>query len=138
RPFITPFGEAFVFCILRHTILAVLLGFTIVSPSWAQGTTPDKPAEPDPAKTAATVKDVSDAKDTATQSADVAWMLTATGLVLFMMPGLALFYGGMARRKNVLGTMMHTMIALGIVGVQWVVLGYALAFGETKNGMIGW
>jgi ammonium transporter len=46
------------------------------------------------------------------------------------MPGLALFYGGMARRKNVLGTMMHTFIALGIVGVQWVVVGYALSFGE--------
>jgi ammonium transporter len=62
--------------------------------------------------------------------ADVSWMLVSSALVMLMMPGLALFYGGMARRKNVLGTMMHTMIALGLVGVQWVVIGYALAFGD--------
>src|SRR5947209_7859901 len=65
-------------------------------------------------------------------------MISATGLVLFMMPGLALFYGGMVRRKNVLGTMMLTMIALGVVGVQWVAIGYCLAFGDSLGGMIGW
>ncbi|HEY2784637.1 MAG TPA: ammonium transporter [Fimbriiglobus sp.] len=65
-------------------------------------------------------------------------MLTSTALVMFMMPGLALFYGGMARRKNVLGTMMHTFVALGIVGVQWVIIGYSLAFGESHGGYIGW
>ncbi|MBL8867674.1 MAG: ammonium transporter [Planctomycetia bacterium] len=62
-------------------------------------------------------------------------MLTSTALVMLMMPGLALFYGGMARRKNVLGTMMHTMVALGLVGVQWVVIGYALAFGDSAMSM---
>jgi ammonium transporter len=65
-------------------------------------------------------------------------MLVSTGLVLLMVPGLALFYGGMVRRKNVLGTMMHSMVALGIIGIQWLLVGYALAFGHTQGGLIGW
>ena len=79
-----------------------------------------------------------DAVKGAKQAGNIAWMLVATALVMLMMPGLALFYGGMVRRKNVLGTMMHTMIALGIVGVQWVVVGYAIAFGATRDGYYGW
>jgi ammonium transporter len=71
-------------------------------------------------------------------SGDTAWMLMSTGLVLLMVPGLALFYGGMVRRKNVLGTMMHSMVALAIVGVQWLLFGYCLAFGESHSGLIGW
>jgi Amt family ammonium transporter len=71
-------------------------------------------------------------------SGDTAWVLTSTGLVMLMTPGLALFYGGMVRRKNVLGTMMHSMVALAILGVQWVLFGYALAFGTSQNGWIGW
>ncbi len=69
---------------------------------------------------------------------DTAWMLVSTGLVLLMVPGLALFYGGMVRRKNILGTMMHSMVALAIVGVQWLLFGYCLAFGTTHGGWIGW
>jgi ammonium transporter len=68
---------------------------------------------------------------------DTAWMLISTALVMFMVPGLALFYGGIARRKNLLGTMMHSMIALAIVGVQWVLFGYSLAFGTSHGGLIG-
>src|SRR5207247_5232728 len=71
-------------------------------------------------------------------SGDTAWMLVSTGLVLLMVPGLALFYGGMVRRKNVLGTMMHSMVALAIIGIQWVLFGYSLAFGKTHGGWIGW
>jgi Amt family ammonium transporter len=71
-------------------------------------------------------------------SGDTAWMLVSTGLVLLMTPGLALFYGGMVRRKNVLGTMMHSMVALAIIGIQWVLFGYCLAFGTTQDGWIGW
>jgi ammonium transporter, Amt family len=93
-----------------------------------------KPAEPPPPAWKA---DVDTARDTALGAADTSWMLVSTGLVMFMMPGLALFYGGMVRRKNVLGTMMHTMICLGLVGVQWVVIGYSLAFGQSKEGYIG-
>jgi ammonium transporter len=71
-------------------------------------------------------------------SGDTAWMLTSSGLVLLMVPGLALFYGGMVRRKNVLGTMMHSMVALAIIGIQWVLFGYSLAFGLSHGGFIGW
>jgi ammonium transporter len=70
--------------------------------------------------------------------ADTAWVLVATGLVLLMVPGLALFYGGMVRRKNILGTMMHSMVALSLVGIQWLLIGYCLAFGKSQGGWIGW
>jgi Amt family ammonium transporter len=69
---------------------------------------------------------------------DTAWMLMSTGLVLLMVPGLALFYGGMVRRKNVLGTMMHSMVALALIGIQWLLFGYCLAFGESHGGLFGW
>jgi len=69
---------------------------------------------------------------------DTAWMLVSTGLVLLMTPGLALFYGGMVRRKNVLGTMMHSMVCMGIIGIQWLLFGYSLAFGVSEGGWVGW
>jgi len=62
-------------------------------------------------------------------SGDTAWMLISTALVLVMLPGLALFYAGMVRSKNVLSTTMHTFAAMAIIGVQWVVVGYTLSFG---------
>ncbi len=62
-------------------------------------------------------------------SGDTAWMLISTALVMLMIPGLALFYGGMVRPQNVLSTIMYSMIALGLITIQWVVLGYSLAFG---------
>jgi Amt family ammonium transporter len=65
-------------------------------------------------------------------------MLTSSALVLLMVPGLALFYGGMVRRKNVLTTMMMSFVAMAVIGVQWVLIGYALAFGTSKGGLIGW
>ncbi|HKZ17877.1 MAG TPA: ammonium transporter [Geobacteraceae bacterium] len=67
---------------------------------------------------------------------DTAWMLVSSALVLLMLPGLALFYGGMVRSKNVLSTMMHSFVAMGIVGVQWVLIGYTLSFGPDIGG--GW
>src|SRR5262249_28161373 len=69
---------------------------------------------------------------------DSAWMLAASGLVMLMVPGLALFYGGMVRRKNVLATMMQSMVALSVVGVYWIAVGYCLAFGHSFGGVIGW
>jgi Amt family ammonium transporter len=69
---------------------------------------------------------------------DTAWMLISSALVMLMVPGLALFYGGMVRRKNVLGTIMHSMACLGIIGVEWVVIGYAMAFGKDFHGVVGW
>ena len=68
---------------------------------------------------------------------DTAWLLMSTALVMLMTPGLALFYGGMVRQKNVLGTLMQSFIALGIVTVQWVLIGYSLAFGPDIGHIIG-
>ena len=67
-----------------------------------------------------------------------AWMLTSTALVLLMVPGLAMFYGGLVRTKNVLGTMMHSFAAMAIVGVLWMVCGYALCFGPSVCPWTGW
>jgi Amt family ammonium transporter len=70
-------------------------------------------------------------------SGDTAWLLTSTALVMLMTPGLAMFYGGMVRRKNVLGTIMHSFIAIALVSVQWIFFGYSLSFGPDVNGFIG-
>jgi Amt family ammonium transporter len=68
---------------------------------------------------------------------DTAWILVSTALVLIMMPGLALFYGGLVRTKNVISTFMHTLVAMGVVTLQWVLIGYTLAFGPDVGGFIG-
>jgi Amt family ammonium transporter len=70
-------------------------------------------------------------------SGATAWMLASTALVLLMTPGLALFYGGMVRSKNVLGTMMHSVFCMGLVTVQWCVIGYSIAFAPVGNGLFG-
>lgn len=69
--------------------------------------------------------------------ADLAWMLTATALVLIMTPGLAFFYGGMVNRKNVISTMLQSFICMAMVSVIWVVFGFSLAFGESVGGFFG-
>lgn len=112
-----------------------------------------KKAEEDVKATAKAIADA-DAKGAyGTSSGDSAWMLASSALVLFMVPGLALFYCGMVRRKNVLATMMQSMAALAVVGVYWIAVGYALAFGPSafqidmgllggtsgeKGGVFGW
>jgi len=70
-------------------------------------------------------------------SGDTAFMLVATALVMLMTPGLALFYGGMVRSKNILSTMLQSFICLGVVAVIWVLYGYSLAFGPDVGGLIG-
>ena len=71
-------------------------------------------------------------------SGDTAWVLVSTALVLLMTaPGLALFYGGMVRQKNALGTLMQSFIILALISIQWVLWGYTLAFGPDKGGIIG-
>jgi Amt family ammonium transporter len=92
--------------------------------------------------------DAGAASTTGRQRGDTAWMLTASAFVMFMVPGLALFYCGMVRRKNVLATMMQSMAALAVVGVYWIAIGYALAFGPSAikidlfgvkdGGLFGW
>jgi ammonium transporter, Amt family len=70
-------------------------------------------------------------------AADTAWMLVATALVLFMLPGLALFYGGLVGEKNVIATMAQSFVAIGVVSILWIVVGYSLAFGPDHSGVIG-
>ncbi len=76
-----------------------------------------------------TVADVANLAAVGTDRGDTAWMMTASAFVLLMVPGLALFYCGMVRRKNVLATMMQSMAALAVIGIFWIVIGYSLAFG---------
>src|SRR6478735_1466399 len=70
-------------------------------------------------------------------AADISWLLVATALVFLMTPGLAFFYGGMVHRKNVISTMIKSLIAAGVVSVLWVIIGYGLCFGPTIGGFIG-
>ncbi len=68
---------------------------------------------------------------------DVAWMLTATALVLLMTPGLSFFYGGMVQRKNVISTMLQSFISMGVLSLLWIVVGFSLAFGDSIGGVVG-
>src|SRR3972149_5655066 len=79
----------------------------------------------------------SDAAAPAIDTGDTAWVLVSTALVMLMTPGLAFFYAGMVRRKNVLGTMMHSFFILCLVSIQWVIWGYTLSFGADLSGVIG-
>jgi ammonium transporter, Amt family len=72
--------------------------------------------------------------DPALSAGDTAWMLSATAMVLLMTPGLAFFYGGMIQPKNVISTMMQSFIAMGIVSILWVFIGFSIAFGTS----VGW
>ncbi len=75
--------------------------------------------------------------DSAINTGDTAWLLVCCSLVLLMTPALALFYGGMVRRKNVLSTLTLSFVFMALIGVQWVLYGYSLAFGKDIGGLIG-
>src|ERR1700758_1259145 len=84
-----------------------------------------------PAATETRIQNLETAVKSAQSAGDNAWMLTSAALVLMMTgPGLALFYGGLVRRKNVLGTMMQSFVLMAVVTVLWALVGYSLAFGE--------
>ena len=70
-------------------------------------------------------------------AADVAWLITATCLVFLMTPGLSFFYGGMVSQKNILSTMLQSFMALGLVSLIWVFVGFSLSFGDSFFGLIG-
>src|SRR3989344_1496646 len=116
------------------TAVLVLLAIPFIGMAQEDGAAPpaevpaaEAPAEPAAAAPAPTV-----------DTGDTAWVLTSTALVLLMTaPGLALFYGGMVRKKNALGTIMHSFVILCLVRVIWVLWGYPLAFGPDKGGIIG-
>lgn len=84
------------------------------------------------------IKSVPNFEDTSQYNqADIAWMLIATALVFLMTPGLALFYGGMVHRKNVISTMIKSVVAAGVVSVSWIIVGFSLSFGNSIGGIIG-
>ncbi len=110
----------------RHTyktILAVLLSLTVFLPfaAMAEVSVPASPAVP----------------SVRIDAGDTAWILISAALVMLMTPGLAMFYGGMVRKKNVLGTIMHSFIAIALVSLQWILFGYSLSFGPDVRGLIG-
>jgi Amt family ammonium transporter len=70
-------------------------------------------------------------------SGDTAWLLVSAALVMLMTPGLAMFYGGMVQRKNVLATIMQSFIVIGLISIEWMLVGYSMAFGPDKGGIIG-
>lgn len=116
----------------RHSIsVAIILFMTLSQPVFAQSV--------NPGNVQSSVQQAGQQVDSARgiNSGDTTWMLISTALVMLMTPGLALFYGGMVRRKNVLGTIMQSFIALGIITVQWVLVGYSLAFGPDVWHVIG-
>src|SRR5215470_10016204 len=111
-------------------IALLLCAFALLSASvvFAQSSAPAT-AAPAPAAAAPAPK---------IDSGDTAWVLVSSALVLLMTaPGLALFYGGMVRQKNALGTLMQSFIVLALISIQWVLWGYSLAFGPDKGGIIG-
>jgi Amt family ammonium transporter len=112
-------------------VLALGLGIPAALAQQAPATAPAAPpvaASPAPAAPAAPKVD----------TGDTAWILTSSALVLMMTaPGLALFYGGMVRRKNVLATLMQSFILMALISVQWVLFGYSLAFGPDLGGIVG-
>jgi Amt family ammonium transporter len=81
--------------------------------------------------------DYTPAPDKAYSSSDIAWVLISTALVFLMTPGLAFFYGGMVHRKNVISTMIKSVVAAGVIGVLWIVVGFSLSFGDSLGGFIG-
>src|SRR5881409_4120560 len=100
------------------TVLLCLMLTASATAGWAQETVP--PIQPQ------------------ISAADTAWVLTSSALVLAMIvPGLALFYGGLVRSKNVLGTIMHSFVILCLISLLWLLVGYSLAFGPDKRGLIG-
>jgi Amt family ammonium transporter len=116
--------------------LVVLVAlWLLASPSAAQQAAPSPAA---PAAAAPAQAPAPAAPQAKIDSGDTAWMLTSAALVLMMTaPGLALFYGGMVRRHNVLGTIMHSFILMAVISIQWVLWGYSVAFGPDVGGLFG-
>ncbi|HTK93062.1 MAG TPA: ammonium transporter [Verrucomicrobiae bacterium] len=128
----------------RIVVLVVLLAGLGAMASAAFAQTPATPPAAEAPKTDAAAPAAGAPAAPATPAApkidsgDTAWVLMSSALVLLMTaPGLALFYGGMVRQKNALGTLMHSFIILALISVQWVLWGYSLAFGPDKGGIIG-
>lgn len=120
--------------VVNASIALIVLGILLIAPTVVLAQQAPPPAAPPvtpvapPAALAAPKID----------SGDTAWLLTSSALVLLMtVPGLALFYGGLVRRKNALGTIMHSFIIAALISIQWALWGYSLAFGPDRGGIVG-
>ena len=126
--------------VVRSLSLVVVLATLALLPlgaALAQQATPAPAAPASPAPAAAAPAPAAPGAPKV-DSGDTAWVLTSSALVLMMTaPGLALFYGGMVRRKNVLATLMQSFILMALISVQWVLFGYSLAFGPDWGGIVG-
>jgi len=119
---------------VKVSILLLVVGALLIAPAMLLAQQAPPPAAPSEAPAAAPAAPAPPKID----SGDTAWMLTSSALVLLMTaPGLALFYGGLVRRKNALGTIMHSFIILALITIQWALWGYSLAFGPDRGGIIG-
>ena len=119
----------FLLVLLVQVFIASVSSFAQEPPTTAPAVSATQPASAAPAEPKLQAK---------IDRGDTAWMLTSSALVLMMtIPGLFLFYGGLVRRKNVLGTIMHSFIIVALVSVQWVLWGYTLSFGPDVGGIIG-
>ncbi len=120
--------------LLNVSILLMLWGVLLIVPTLVLAQQAPPPAAPSTAPAPAPAAPAPPKID----SGDTAWMLTSSAFVLLMTaPGLALFYGGLVRRKNALATIMHSFIILAVITIQWALWGYSLAFGPDKGGIIG-
>ncbi len=116
-------------------ILFLLIGFFAVGGALAAEQTGEVPAQQVPTAVSPPVQTAQ--APPKVDTGDTSWILISSALVMLMTPGLALFYGGMVRSKNVLGTIMQSFIALGVITIQWVLYGYSLAFGPDVGHFIG-
>jgi Amt family ammonium transporter len=121
---------------MNRLLLAVTLGLMVGAGGVIAASAQQPASETPPAAVAESASAAAPAP--VIDKGDTAWMLTSSALVLLMTaPGLALFYGGLVRQKNALGTLMHSFIILCLISIQWVLWGYSLAFGPDKGGIIG-
>jgi Amt family ammonium transporter len=128
-----PAGSPIILSSLRIKLLLLTILLTIPAPALAVA--PD--LRPSPPATQAQIAALQQEVQNAQTSGDNAWVLVSAALVLLMTaPGLTLFYGGLVRRKNILGTMMQSLAMMGLITVLWALVGYSLAFGE-GNRFIG-
>jgi len=120
---------------IHLVLIAIMLAAGIAAP--ARATDNAAPAVESAAGAPAVSPAPAAASPAVMNTGDTAWLLVSAALVMFMTPGLALFYGGMVRRKNVLGTVVQSFIVLGLISVEWVLVGYSMAFGPDVGGVIG-
>ena len=130
---INRFSKPVLMGVLRSLLVAVLW-VGIQTAIHAEEGNPEPPVMEASVEHMAPVGDVAAHID----SGRTAWMLVSTALVLLMVPGLALFYGGMVRHKNMLNTIILSLVCMAVIGVEWVLVGYNMAFGEDIGGLVGW